>query len=212
MTRRRIETPPDFADRQHVDPQTGLQDATSFTVTLKQEHDKICRQYATYAVLLVEIDEFTMYTQDFGEQAGETLLHICADTIRTCCRNTDFISRIHGCRFGLILADTTADLGVRVAHRIMREIRNLNLPPASSARSEYITVSCGISGYDPNDGPDRSGDVILKEASTALDSSLRAGGNAAFRAGSPPRRIDDPLAPAYTASLVPASDVVHDHQ
>ncbi len=76
--------------------------------------------------LLIDLDEFTMYNDLQGQQAGDALLRHVASAIRSSVRSEDVVARLGGDEFGVLLAAVDPDERRggqrRRAHRPAREL------------------------------------------------------------------------------------------
>ena len=87
------------------DALTGLPNRTFFQERLAAtlEHAR-SRPDRTYAVLFVDLDEFKSINDSLGHLAGDALLISIADRMRATTAAEDFIARIGGDEFALLLA------------------------------------------------------------------------------------------------------------
>ncbi len=146
------------------DALTGLPNRTYFQERLAAAIDD-AREHADhhYAVLFIDLDEFKSINDSLGHIAGDALLIALADRMRRTIAEDDFIARIGGDEFA-VLVSHCADLGhVQDAVEIVQE--SLVAPMLIDGRAVYNTASVGIAVVDP--AVERIEDV-LRNADTAM--------------------------------------------
>jgi diguanylate cyclase (GGDEF)-like protein/PAS domain S-box-containing protein len=109
------------------------------------------------AVLVLDLDGFKQVNDRDGHQAGDALLAQAAATLRTRLRVTDFVARMGGDEFAVILPHADADTAQLVAGQLLAALGAL--------QPGEISCSCGIAVYAP-DTPDV--DTVLGRADRAM--------------------------------------------
>lgn len=113
------------------------------------------------AVIFVDLDDFKSINDGLGHAAGDELLVIVADRIRSCLRPADTAARLGGDEFGVLVDDVTqAGLG-EIAARLLD---TLGRPVTLSGRSVRLTASVGVAVLDG--GADA--DEVLRNADAAM--------------------------------------------
>ena len=124
------------------------------------------------AVILLDLDHFKRVNDSLGHAAGDELLCIVSERIRSALRGTDLLARFGGDEF-CILADLGEDHEARIlAQRLMQRMKE---PISIAGRSLVMTLSVGISLF-PNDS--ELPEELLKHADLALYQSKGNGRNA----------------------------------
>ena len=115
------------------------------------------------AVLLLDLNRFKEINDTLGHAAGDQVLQIAAQRIRTAVRPGDTVARLGGDEFAIVLPDLDDALpAVEVAGRVRASLREaLHLDDAVLA----MDVSIGVSLY-----PEHGGDVedLLRRADVAM--------------------------------------------
>jgi diguanylate cyclase (GGDEF)-like protein len=146
------------------DPLTGLPNRTYFqerlAATLAHARDNPER---VFAVLFVDLDEFKSINDSLGHMAGDALLIAVAARMRSTVDPDDFIARIGGDEFALLLRDR-ADLG-HVEDAVEAIQAALVAPMVIEGRAVYNTASIGIAVIEP--GEERI-EEVLRNADTAM--------------------------------------------
>ncbi len=136
---------------------TGLPNRKSFYMRLEdrllQSRGQAGRKRRSdrqkWALLFLDLDRFKNINDTLGHDIGDELLKTLARRIETCLRKTDYVFRLGGDEFTVLLNDLIADIDVI---RVVEKIRTAVAQPCRvKGHTLYITVSVGISLY-PDDG------------------------------------------------------------
>ena len=123
---------------------TGAVTRRQLEKALTHEWLRAQRSAAPLAVLLVDIDGFTAYNTEFGEEKGDACLHGVADALRSAGhRPTDVLGRYGGGKFALLLPETGARGASTVAQRAIDAVDALQILHAASTGKGHITLSVG---------------------------------------------------------------------
>ena len=109
-------------------------------------------------LLMMDIDNFKRFNDTYGHMEGDQVLTRFAEVIRRSIRKVDHACRYGGEEFIVILPETTADHGVRVAERIRNEFKKEVFTPKAGI-TEQVTVSIGVAQLTP---PEESADFIKR--------------------------------------------------
>ncbi len=136
--------------RAMMDGLTGLYNHNQFYDRLKQEIQIAKeRKYQVY-LLMIDIDRFKAFNDQYGHLVGDQVLVQIAEIIRSSIRESDCAARYGGEEFAVILPNTDDETATRVADRIRNNVKKTrkNIEQLRGQEVE-ITVSIGISCY-PN--------------------------------------------------------------
>jgi diguanylate cyclase (GGDEF)-like protein/putative nucleotidyltransferase with HDIG domain len=141
-----------------TDYMTGLPNARSLFLHLDAELAR-CRRQSTPVVLLVgDLNGFKQVNDRFGHLEGNRLLREVANNLKESCREYDYVARMGGDEFVLVLPGLSLD-------QIPAKIARLNTIAKDAGRSicnvEFLGLSIGSSSY-PDDGADA--EQLLAEA------------------------------------------------
>lgn len=130
-------------------------------------------QKRTISALMIDIDWFKPYNDTLGHLQGDECLRDIADIIRSGFRSEEaYPLRIGGEEFLILMIDADQPSASKVAHRILRNIRNHEIPhPTSDAG--YVTLSIGVATATVTD--DASISALLDASDKALYQSKHAG-------------------------------------
>ncbi len=103
------------------------------------------RSSAPLALLLADIDDFTAYNAEFGEEKGDSCLKSVADALRSAARRpTDVLGRYAGGKFALLLPESDAQAASIVARRAIEAVDALQILHATSTtRGRRVSLSVG---------------------------------------------------------------------
>jgi len=131
---------------------TGLPNRLVFTEAL----DAACRHGGDFCVLYLDLDRFKAINDTHGHGMGDRVLAAAAARLGHAIRQTDLVARIGGDEFAILLRDTGAEAGARLAARL---IEVLSAPFQIDAVSLGIGASIGIATADRINGQAAGGDV-----------------------------------------------------
>jgi diguanylate cyclase (GGDEF)-like protein len=159
----------------NVDELTGIGNRRIFETTLKQEWSRYKRHKVHMAVLLIDVDYFKPYNDNYGHQEGDKTLHKVAQALQECIRRpTDLIARYGGEEFVAIL-NTDESGAVLMAESIRKKIESLALKHEFSKVSEVVTVSIGVATTNSTNA--KNSENLVHEADLALYKAKHAGRN-----------------------------------
>ena len=99
------------------------------------------------AVAMCDIDHFKRVNDRYGHAAGDAVLRQCAQRIQHCLRRgTDWIARLGGEEFGVVLPETGLDQALLVCRRLREEISRE--PFCSGSMQIGITASIGVAAIE----------------------------------------------------------------
>lgn len=147
----------------HYDPLTSLPNRILFRDRLAQEIANATAGLSRGALLYIDLDHFKRVNDSVGHSAGDQLLTIVAQRLRSCVKEGDTVARLAGDEFTVILRNVTDPNSARtVGERIIEALR---LPVNIGGRDHYICASIGITLF-PDDGTGI--DDVMRNADTAM--------------------------------------------
>lgn len=153
------------------DALTSLHNRRYLEDTLPREMARAIRAKRPLAVLMLDVDHFKIFNDQYGHEAGDEVLRVLARNLRENSRRGDLVARYGGEEFAIVLPETNQADASSWVERLMQRIRgtrvkqgNTTLPP--------ITISLGLATY-PEHGEE--GDALLRIADLALYDAKRQG-------------------------------------
>ena len=120
---------------------------------LDQEVKRAIRNKHELACVLLDIDCFKQYNDNYGHQAGDDGLKQIAKVLcESLHRASDIIARYGGEEFAVILPDTSLEGALKIAEALKEAVVSLNIEHAHSSVAECVTVSLGVSAFKPANG------------------------------------------------------------
>ena len=149
-----------------TDALTDIPNRMAYKERLIKETQSTKRTNSPLSFLIIDIDHFKEYNDGYGHDDGDMALKKVATSIRDSLpRDTDFVARIGGEEFVVLLPHTTSEGAMQVAEMIRKNIAAFNIEHSFSKAENILTVSIGITSLS---GRDIKIDEIFKQADTAL--------------------------------------------
>lgn len=146
---------------------TNIRNRRFFDETFEKTFSEIKRDKKSLAVLMIDIDFFKPYNDNYGHgQGDETLRKVAKALEKTIKRASDFVARYGGEEFVILLKDINKDGVEAVANNLLNAIRELKITHEFSKIENYVTVSIGVSYYNS------SSDITKLELLLKADETL----------------------------------------
>jgi len=164
-----------------IDGLTQLANRSALDSTLAFEWRRAQRKRQAIALIMIDVDNFKLYNDHYGHQAGDECLRRVAAAIRDVARRpVDLAARYGGEEFCIVLTGAGAAQAAHIAERARAGIQQLAIPHLYSSHG-LITASFGIACLVP--APDSGPDTLLLAADHALYQAKETGRNCVVRAG-----------------------------
>jgi diguanylate cyclase (GGDEF)-like protein len=158
------------------DALTGTKNRRVFDEHLARLWPQAIVERRTIAIVLIDVDHFKAYNDDYGHQAGDETLRRIAGCLQSIVQGPlDVLSRYGGEEFVAMLFDVDIDRAMAVAERVRRCVHELGIEHRGSRTSATITVSVGLAVIDPS--PARTPHGALQLADQALYAAKISGRN-----------------------------------
>jgi two-component system chemotaxis family response regulator WspR len=133
-----------------LDGLTGIANRRRFDQELESNWHRAIRQGNSLALIMIDIDYFKSYNDQYGHQRGDDCLQKVARTLEdSATRSTDLVTRYGGEEFGVILPDTGLQGALEIAEQMRIDIERLNIEHRYSRSSGYVTISLGVATTIP---------------------------------------------------------------
>jgi len=161
-------------DSRH-DQLTGLPNRRALLESIPQAQARANRSGKTMGMLFIDLDGFKAVNESQGHEAGDILLGVIAERLRSGVRKTDSVFRLAGDEFTVLLEDIadTFDDAHMVAEKLIDSIAEPVELPGRAVRvraSIGIALDAGAAGR-----PSRSPDELLKEADHFMSQAKKSG-------------------------------------
>jgi len=162
-----------------TDQLTDLPNRRSFDERIRMEWNRAIRDKTPVSVLYIDLDKFKNFNDSYGHQQGDVVLRTVAKIFaREVKRSADFVARMGGEEFVVMLMNTEASGALEVAERIRQSVESARIP-LSNGHTAGVTISIGVHTQIP--APDSMFDEFLGCADNALYTAKRTGRNRACR-------------------------------
>lgn len=155
---------------------TGLANRSNFQSTLARTIAECERSGSGFALVIMDIDHFKLVNDTLGHDAGDLVLKDIALSLEERLRGTDFVARLGGEEFGLILRDVKSAGAYELMEELRQRIADRELV-YGDARVR-VTASFGIAHW-PEHG--RQAETLFRVADRCLYNGKSAGRNRVAR-------------------------------
>jgi len=148
-----------------TDSLTQIKNRYYFDNKFPAEYRRAYREKSWLSLLILDIDHFKKFNDNYGHQAGDEVLKIVATTIQEIVkRPSDAVSRYGGEEFTVLLPSTPKEGAYLVAERIREHIEKMQITWQGESLS--VTLSIGLASCIP---PYYEGEAtLLKQADDFL--------------------------------------------
>lgn len=164
-----------------IDPLTHVPNRRGLEQKLETEWKVMLRDKQPLSVLMIDIDYFKPYNDNYGHGAGDECLRKVASALAFgLSRPRDGLSRYGGEEFTGILPNTNSQAAFQVAEKLRQTIINLNIQHQHSNIAKFVTISIGVATADLNaNACPSSPEELLKLADEQLYKAKALGRNQA---------------------------------
>lgn len=177
-TRKLDKSTKDIIKLTNTDQLTTLYNRRFFNKKLPTEIKKAMRLNKAVSFLMLDVDSFKLYNDNYGHLSGDLALKRIAKVLRkTVKRSSDIAFRMGGEEFCVFIMEENNDKisGPIIARKILEEVYDLDIEHIENEGHEKITVSIGISIKKGNEKMEL--DTLYKEADIALYEAKTSGKN-----------------------------------
>ena len=169
-----------FVHKSRTDSLTGLWNHGFFQDALTLEIEKAKNAQAHMSVLMIDIDNFKKFNDNFGHRNGDTILAELAKILKELSREADYVCRYGGEEFAVVLPSTSKDQAHVIAERMRERIQQYTFSSGQFPPELTITVSIGAASF-PLDGITK--EDLTQKADKAMYTAKFIGKNKTCLAG-----------------------------
>ncbi len=158
----------EFEQLSLTDALTGLLNRLYLDERLPEEIRRSNREGFPMSVMMIDVDYFKSYNDNFGHAEGDKALKIVAHCLKNTLRGADVAARYGGEEFSILLPRTTSDEAAIIGERIRKKVASTEFP------NRQVTISVGIASCS---NIICTAQEIIKWADDALYEAKRRGRN-----------------------------------
>lgn len=164
-----------------MDGLTKVGNRRAFNERIQQSANLAMRNNLNLSVLLIDVDCFKQFNDEYGHIKGDECLQHIAQTIsESAKRGSDFVARYGGEEFVCLLVGMPASEALEFASGLCKTIEELAIPHSkSTADADVVTVSIGV--HTESEITALSEERLLQCADTALYQAKTNGRNQAVQ-------------------------------
>jgi two-component system, cell cycle response regulator len=164
----------------NMDVLTGCFNRRHFMTLAAQEIQRAMRYNRPLSFLMMDIDHFKNFNDQYGHQIGDQLLCNLVLLCQKQLRNVDILGRYGGEEFVVLMPETGSEGGLKASERLRAKIEKMKISTPAGKMS--ITVSMGVTSLERGFDERETLDGLIKCADKALYAAKAAGRNC-VRAG-----------------------------
>jgi diguanylate cyclase (GGDEF)-like protein len=155
------------------DSLTGLFNRHFFENELSKLSDSTCHGQGPHSLLYLDLDHFKIINDTVGHHQGDIVLRNLSSLINAKIRSTDFLARIGGDEFAILLPLTNQQSAVALAKNICKQLDNY----PCKIDGQIFKISCSIGITEISGG--LTDDEYMRQADIALYAAKKQGRNMA---------------------------------
>jgi diguanylate cyclase (GGDEF)-like protein len=136
----------ELSDQAQHDPLTGLANRRALDARLEEELDRARRHGTHLGLVLIDVDDFKHFNDDYGHQCGDEVLRTFAALLAGSLRELDLAGRFGGEEFALVLPGTPVEGACILAEQIRTSLALLEVEGPAGERLG-ITASFGAAAF-----------------------------------------------------------------
>ncbi|MBZ5721045.1 MAG: diguanylate cyclase [Acidobacteriia bacterium] len=151
-----------------TDSKTGALSERGFIEALGDESRRSRRNLRPLTVAYIDLDNFRLVNRILGYSGADEVLRVVARTMQNTLREVDFVARLHGDEFALLLPETGAEDAPLVLGKLQKALRK-----AMAVSQWPVTFSIGAVSFN---NPLATPDSMIEATANVMQSSAKQGG------------------------------------
>ncbi|MBX2833995.1 MAG: diguanylate cyclase [Micavibrio sp.] len=165
-----------------TDGLTNLANRKAFDVEIQRVIEDAKTKGETFTLVLMDIDHFKSFNDNYGHQVGDQVLRLVAKTLTDGVKGRDFAARYGGEEFAILLPETNLNGGMKVADNLRKVVQGKELVNRNTGDVlGRITLSGGLAEYVIGEEVDQ----LIERADAALYTAKHNGRNQVAAAPAP---------------------------
>ncbi|MBP2300229.1 diguanylate cyclase [Azospirillum picis] len=159
-----------------LDGLTGIANRRRFDETILREWRRCGRTCLPLSLIILDVDHFKAYNDQYGHQAGDECLRLVAEVLSERARRPgDLVARYGGEEFVCLLPETDRAGAAAVAESFRAGVAERGIPHQQSPVAPHVTISLGVATTVPT--ADDGHEILAQTADRLLYQAKRAGRN-----------------------------------
>jgi len=148
-----------------TDELTDVYNQRQFRILLENEIENARRNNSSLGLIMMDIDNFSMYNDLYGHECGDKILKATSTILKSIVKQNGYVCRYGEDEFAIIFPNTDIDSLEIIAHNIVHRFERVRSDYFSEKLSEKVTLSIGLSEF-PNRS--RSKSELISQSDMAL--------------------------------------------
>ncbi len=150
-----------------TDSLTKIANRRMFDIQFERELNFVQRNRYESSILLIDVDSFKLYNDNYGHLEGDRCLQALAGVFKNITkRDTDIVARYGGEEFVFILSNSNKENSKKFAKVLLQAVENLQIKHEYNGNWGHVTISIGI--VTINYANAKLGKINLENADKAL--------------------------------------------
>ena len=165
-----------------TDGLTNLSNRKAFDIEIMRVAQEAIEEGITFTLIMMDIDHFKSFNDNFGHQVGDQVLRLVARTLIEGVKGRDVAARYGGEEFAIILPETNLQGGVKVGDLLRKAVAGKDVVNRNTGdKLGRITLSGGVAQYLPGEKIED----LIERADAALYTAKHNGRNQIAAAPAP---------------------------
>ncbi|MCX6052040.1 MAG: diguanylate cyclase [Campylobacterales bacterium] len=160
----------------YTDSLTSLHNRRYFNLVYDRELKRAKRLFTYITFMMIDIDYFKQYNDTYGHIEGDNALKEVAKVLKdTLHRPGDFVFRLGGEEFGVLLTQTDEESSAMLAQALCDGVQEIKIKHKTSQVSDFLTISLGVVSCVADDALDE--ELLISHADKMLYYAKERGRN-----------------------------------
>ncbi|ADR34319.1 diguanylate cyclase with PAS/PAC sensor [Sulfuricurvum kujiense DSM 16994] len=159
-----------------IDGLTQIANRRFFDQMYEKSYKEVLRDHKTLAILMIDVDHFKRYNDNYGHAKGDACLIAIAKVLKKSLkRPSDVIARYGGEEFVVLLKSIDFEGAKQVSLSLVKAVEGLKISHEYSSAADHITISIGMAFKEAEE--EITKESLLKKADDALYEAKAGGRN-----------------------------------
>ena len=159
-----------------TDPLTGTFNRRHYENLIEVEFKRTKEEKECISLLMLDIDFFKKCNDTYGHSQGDEVLKSVAGILmKHGRRKNDFVFRLGGEEFGILLVGTNKEGAIKIAESIRKDVERTKIQIRGMNEHISVTLSAGVASFIPQEGQDSK--IIFDMADEMLYKAKNSGRN-----------------------------------